>query len=1250
MSAAGDSPSSDVSYAYMKLYAPTDVKVKANNNNLVKNKTSLTVDWTASKGARYYEIQLDDGKTAEKIKVKNVTTFTSKPVYELTKKYTVTVKAFFEDDATAPETEEDKLTGQRGLSEASNSAVVKPALYEDLLGLEDYFTYDESTFGNATAAVNVTAGNMVLQFTDESLYTRSDLGYAFTRTYNSRSTTSSVLGKGWTFVGNETLTEAGEKNVYYTDEDGTAHLFEKSGDTFTSPKGLYEKLEKSDSTYTMTDKNGFVQTYQESSKTGTYAIASYTDEYGNEISFKRNEKGQVTEVAETKGTSNQENIKISYVDDHISQVQYGDHWTKYSYTNDQLIQTIIGSDKSTRTIVENFMYDANGQLTKYVDGQKNETTFKYNTNELIIFDKQARDAELSVTNTYQFDAKNNEYKSIDSSDNETVYKRDEKNNTYAVVEENAPGDDEQKTTSFYTYDEQYNLLTTINPDASTEKNTYDPQGNLLTSTTKEGTVTNTYNNRNQLISTKDVNGEETTYTYDGPSLIRSKVKDEETTYVYDTYGRVTKTTYANGTFEQVDYDDEQRQVTSTDKKGNTTSVVYSIYGQKVKETDADGHTKSYTYDPMYPSTILSVTDGNGHKTAYQYDNNNNLTTLTDALNRQKTYTYNDNDQVTTVTMPNMKFSYEYDENGEMSQSELPSGVKTTYTYNSDGQLAQVQNGDEAIDYTYDENGNTTSILRDTKTLKTYGYTAETNLLANYTLGLFKQDYGYDEKERNNAVTTAYGEDFKVKEATTYKENSDDVDHIQISADQVSHDYQSDIDVPNNKTTITLNNDLWKQVTQRNDANLLGSLTYTTKAQQLFKFGYEFTRAGNIAQTDVNGQVSSFVYDANDQLTKETLPDGTVNTYDYDAVGNRTASEVNGEKAAFTYNDANQIATKNETAYTYDADGNLLQDEHYKYTYNQQQRLTKVTTLDDQIIASYTYDENGLRLTKTVGDTTHEYFYNDEVLDMEVVKVKDTVTEYRSYEWNGYTPLGMIIKKQNESGTFETNAYQFITNHRGDVLSIRDSEDQEVGAYTYDAYGNVLTATGDLAEANPIRYAGYYYDEETKNYYLQARYYNPANGAFLALDPHPGDDDEPLSQNGYSYANGNPVMNVDPDGKWAFLIRLVPTAGKWVVKNGKKVWRTGSKVLRKTKTTFVVPKEAKSILRYVQKNGHTKNGYKGGKTFKNDDGILPKNTTYKEYDIFKKVKGKNRGKERIVIGANGKAYYTNNHYKSFRTMN
>ncbi|MFJ8261012.1 RHS repeat-associated core domain-containing protein [Rummeliibacillus sp. NPDC094406] len=101
----------------------------------------------------------------------------------------------------------------------------------------------------------------------------------------------------------------------------------------------------------------------------------------------------------------------------------------------------------------------------------------------------------------------------------------------------------------------------------------------------------------------------------------------------------------------------------------------------------------------------------------------------------------------------------------------------------------------------------------------------------------------------------------------------------------------------------------------------------------------------------------------------------------------------------------------------------------------------------------------------------------------------------------------------------------------------NQDDQEVGSYSYDAYGNVLSIEGDIAKDNPIRYAGYYYDEETKNYYLQARYYNPENGAFLALDPHPGDD-EPLSQNGYTYGNNNPVIYVDSDGKYAIPVATV----------------------------------------------------------------------------------------------------------------
>lgn len=62
------------------------------------------------------------------------------------------------------------------------------------------------------------------------------------------------------------------------------------------------------------------------------------------------------------------------------------------------------------------------------------------------------------------------------------------------------------------------------------------------------------------------------------------------------------------------------------------------------------------------------------------------------------------------------------------------------------------------------------------------------------------------------------------------------------------------------------------------------------------------------------------------------------------------------------------------------------------------------------------------------------------------------------------------------------------------------------------------------------------------------------------------------------------------------------------------------------------------------------GYKGGKTYKNNpvetSQKLPQGINYKEYDIYPKVPGKNRGAERLVIGDDGTVWYTSDHYKTF----
>ena len=107
-----------------------------------------------------------------------------------------------------------------------------------------------------------------------------------------------------------------------------------------------------------------------------------------------------------------------------------------------------------------------------------------------------------------------------------------------------------------------------------------------------------------------------------------------------------------------------------------------------------------------------------------------------------------------------------------------------------------------------------------------------------------------------------------------------------------------------------------------------------------------------------------------------------------------------------------------------------------------------------------------------------------------------------------------------------------------MLALTDESGTIVAEYTYDAWGNILKqedldekAKVNLSEENPYRYAGYRYDEETKLYYLMARYYNPDTGVFLSLDPVRGDTMNPITLNGYSYANNNPLMFVDPSGEY-----------------------------------------------------------------------------------------------------------------------
>ena len=101
-----------------------------------------------------------------------------------------------------------------------------------------------------------------------------------------------------------------------------------------------------------------------------------------------------------------------------------------------------------------------------------------------------------------------------------------------------------------------------------------------------------------------------------------------------------------------------------------------------------------------------------------------------------------------------------------------------------------------------------------------------------------------------------------------------------------------------------------------------------------------------------------------------------------------------------------------------------------------------------------------------------------------------------------------------------------TDPQGTPLAEADANGNITATYDYTPYGTTAMGT----PPNGPGYTGHVNDPETNLTYMQARYYDPATGHFLSVDP-----DTPTAGNGfnfnrYAYASNNPIVNTDPTGK------------------------------------------------------------------------------------------------------------------------
>lgn len=730
-----------------------------------------------------------------------------------------------------------------------------------------------------------------------------------------------------------------------------------------------------------------------------------------------------------------------------------------------------------------------------------------------------------------------------------------------------------ETQTLSTYDDNGNVSRTeikSRKEGETEwqsqiiKTDYDEQGRVTGEYTPRGTKENVaaryeYNILGQMIQ----------------SEIPQEKKDgnivyQTTSTEYDNSGNVMEQN------EQIDSDRTAKTEYTYDKRGNLVMVkshlegekaqyvqyVYDIQGNKVRQftgmtapltltvsevADAadDADTFSYAGKTYQLEVSGKKKTDTIAETKYEYDGKNQLVAFTDPEGRRETYAYDVNSNLMKTVDKNgniQKNTYDYQNRlTEMVAKEKKTGKETkhSYTYNAYGEVATrdgtafvyddasgqvtkettklTKNKDVVKNYSYDSAGNKSAfnvkVGDDTKLSLQYSYDGESKLAA-VTDEQGKQvvGYSYDTdgnlSERTvpgNNLTTTYTYDYQ-NHLTAMKNQTGSAGVISqytseyLANGQKSKETSDTVDKNGEKST--------KTATYTYD--LLGRIQKETKTGSE-DISYTYDSNNNRKEMTVGNKVTAYKYNKNDELLRtDTLNTDTeedsVVIYKYDKNGNQLATvnryEIPSDKKESTYVDVDVTLGDNRL------------NENVVNHYNALNQLTQTLTKNYKV--SFAYDAEGLRTSKTVNGEKTVFVWDG---DQMVMELSDSGKVKKRYV-RGYDLV------YSDKGT-ETEKQYYVADPHGNVVQLTDESGKVTKTYEYDSFGNEVNP--DSKYDNPFRYCGEYYDKETEEIYLRARYYQPAVGRFLTRDSYTGEVDEAESLHLYTYCGNDGANSIDPSG-------------------------------------------------------------------------------------------------------------------------
>jgi RHS repeat-associated protein len=444
-------------------------------------------------------------------------------------------------------------------------------------------------------------------------------------------------------------------------------------------------------------------------------------------------------------------------------------------------------------------------------------------------------------------------------------------------------------------------------------------------------------------------------------------------------------------------------------------------------------THNYTYDPL--NRMVTDTDAYSHTTTYTYDLNGNRTTATDSLGRVTTYSYDELNRLTSVVDPSSHTtSYTYDPLDHLVTVTDPLGHNTTYNYNNVDQLLSLSSPDT---------GNSS-----------FSYSGGSGQPASRTNANSQQTViTYDSLARPATVTYADGRVVTY----TYDQGSNGKGHLTTLSDTdstLTWTYDGfgrpltrtqTIAATGQSYTISYGYDSGTYATGH-----LSSLTYPSGAV----LSYTYDSQGRVQSLSLNGNtlLSTITYKPFIGISGWTWANGSSHVRSYNQNGDLTHVSVGSTGLDLTYDNARRISqlqdSTTSTTQTLGYD-NLDRLNSYSGTYGTR---------------AWTYDNNGNRLTQSVGSATDTY---------SIASTSNRLTSL--------TPSGGSAKTQtyNASGAITadgTNTYTYDARER--LTAMGNSTTGVTAGYVLNPLGERIRKSVTTTSGNTVAVAGanYLYDE------------------------------------------------------------------------------------------------------------------------------------------------------------------------------